>query len=137
MSAISFTIKKIFGVVIHSNLKDYKLTIKSQTNAFCFKIRSQQTLNPSIKFSITLFKISISEKESQARRFLVSKVKYEKKRTYPNTSSGVLTRLKQHSNITSHLPHHHLSLVPQKLYPSHRQFRRRLAVISQKSTYLE
>lgn len=47
----------------------------------------------------------------------------------PNTSSGILTRLKKQSNVASHLLYHRISLIPQQLYPRHSHFRRRFTVI--------
>lgn len=38
---------------------------------------------------------------------------------YPDASGGVLTRLEKKSNVATHLPHDHLSLVPQQLDPGH------------------
>lgn len=54
-------------------------------------------------------------------------IRINKNNKYPDTSSGVLFRLKKQSNVTPHLPHHCLSLVPQQLYPRHRHLRRRFA----------
>lgn len=48
--------------------------------------------------------------------------------TYTDAGSGVLTGLEQEGDITTHLPHDRLPLVPQQLDPRHRHLRGRLAV---------
>lgn len=47
---------------------------------------------------------------------------------YPNTSGSVLTSLKEQRDVTPHLPHYHLSLIPQQFDPRHRHLCRRFAV---------
>lgn len=54
---------------------------------------------------------------------------------YPDTSSSILTGLKKKRNVASHLPHHNLPLVLQKLNPRHGHFRRRFTTKRHHKTF--
>lgn len=59
---------------------------------------------------------------------------FRRTKDYPNTSSGILTGLKKHSNVSPHLPYNHFPLVPQQFNPRHRHLRHCLAAYTQKNS---